>query len=238
MTEWFEEWFGEEYLALYPHRDDAEAEQAVRLVLESTGFAPGWRVLDVACGAGRHAGALRRAGAWCVGVDLSATLLRIARTVTDAPLVRADMRRLPVRSGSMDLTVNLFTSFGYFDREADHAAALHEMVATVRRGGWFVIDFLNPPTVRRNLVPRESVRLNGRNVDVLRELSPDGHHVTKTIITADGRRFLERVRLFEPAEISAMLATAGVEVERRYGDYGGAALEPGSPRTILMGRRR
>jgi SAM-dependent methyltransferase len=237
MTEWFEEWFGEEYLALYPHRDDAEAEQAVRLVLSAAGFRPGWRVLDVACGAGRHARALRRAGARCVGLDLSATLLRIAAGVTDAPLVRGDMRRLPIRPGSMDLTVNLFTSFGYFDREADHAEALGEMVATVRQGGWFVIDFLNPEAVRSNLVADERVTLNGRPVEVRRQLSADGHHVTKTIETAEGRRFRERVRLFEPEEISGMLAAAGVEVRRGFGDYGGAPLVATSPRTILVGQR-
>ena len=32
MTEWFEQWFGEEYHALYPHRDEAEARQVVDLV--------------------------------------------------------------------------------------------------------------------------------------------------------------------------------------------------------------
>ncbi|HEU5039622.1 MAG TPA: class I SAM-dependent methyltransferase [Gemmatimonadales bacterium] len=237
MTEWFEEWFGEEYLQLYPHRDEADAERAVRLVLESTGFAPGWRVLDVACGAGRHARALRRAGARCFGVDLSATLLRIARTVTDAHLVRADMRRLPIRPGSMDLTVNLFTSFGYFDRESDHAGALGEMVATLRPGGWFVIDFLNPPAVRATLVPWERLRLNGRDVEVRRELSEDSRHVTKTITTADGRRFRERVRLFEADEISRMLAAVGVSVQRSYGDYAGTPLGATSPRTILVGCR-
>ncbi len=236
MTEWFEEWFGEEYLELYPHRDEADAERAVRLVLSATGFVPGWRVLDVACGAGRHARALRRAGARCFGLDLSATLLRIARGVTDAPLVRADMRRLPIRPRSMDLTVNLFTSFGYFDREADHAVALGEMVDTVRAGGWFVIDFLNPAAVRRNLVPNEQVLLNGKPVQVRRELSADGHHVTKTIETAEGRRFRERVRLFQPDEMAGMLADAGVEVCRRFGDYAGAPLEARAPRTILAGR--
>ena len=46
MTEWFEEWFGEEYLQLYPHRDAAEAERAVALILERTAFVPGWRVLE------------------------------------------------------------------------------------------------------------------------------------------------------------------------------------------------
>ena len=67
MTEWFEEWFGEEYLQLYPHRDVAEAERAVALILERTGFAAGWRVLDVACGAGRHARAFQAAGARASG---------------------------------------------------------------------------------------------------------------------------------------------------------------------------
>ena len=38
MTEWFEEWFGEEYLRLYPHRDAAEAERAVALILDRVGF--------------------------------------------------------------------------------------------------------------------------------------------------------------------------------------------------------
>nr|MBA3346785.1 class I SAM-dependent methyltransferase [Gemmatimonadales bacterium] len=68
--EWFEEWFGEEYLQLYPHRDDAEAERVVALIAGVVGLRPGCRVLDVACGAGRHARALRRAGARCVGLDL------------------------------------------------------------------------------------------------------------------------------------------------------------------------
>ncbi len=237
MTEWFEEWFGEEYLQLYPHRDAAEAERAVGLILARTGYSPGWRVLDVACGAGRHARAFEAAGARCVGLDLSAALLRVARGVTAAPLVRADMRALPIRPGSMDLTVNLFTSFGYFDRDAEHAAALHEMVATLRPQGWFVIDFLNPTAVRAQLVPRETRRVGGAEVAVARSVSPDGRYVCKTITTAAGRRFSERVRLFGPEEIAAMLAEAGVRVREQFGDYDASPLGAGSPRTILIGQR-
>jgi SAM-dependent methyltransferase len=237
MPEWFEEWFGEEYLRLYPHRDDAEAERAVALLAEATGLEAGSRVLDVACGAGRHARAFRALGARCVGVDLSATLLRIARRVTDAPLVRADMRALPVRPGSMDLTVNLFTSFGYFDRDEEHAAALAEMVATVRPGGWFVIDFLNPDMVRRRLVPDELVPCDGSQVRVTRAVSADGRYVSKTIDTPAGRRFTERVRLFGREEIGAMLSRAGIAVRRRFGDYDATPLSERSPRTILVGQR-
>jgi len=236
MTEWFEEWFGEEYLQLYPHRDAAEAERAVELILGRVGFAPGWRVLDVACGAGRHARAFEAAGARCVGLDLSAALLQVARRVTGAPLVRADMRALPVRPGSMDLTVNLFTSFGYFDHDAEHATALGEMVSTLRPAGWFVIDFLNPPAVRARLVPRETQRLNGTPVEVERSVSPDGRYVCKTIRTGGGRRFTERVRLFGAGEIEAMLGAAGLILRERYGDYDASPLSPDSPRTILLGQ--
>lgn len=234
--EWFEEWFGEEYLQLYPHRDDAEAERAVATIGRCVGLRAGWRVLDVACGAGRHARAFRLAGTRCVGVDLSAALLRVARKVTDAGLVRADMRLLPVRPRSMDLTVNLFTSFGYFDNDADHTAALREMIGTLKTGGWFVIDFLNPSTVRRRLVARERLRVDGGEVDVGRSVSPDGHYVCKTITTSSGKRFVERVRLFEPDEIAAMLEAGGIEIQHRFGDYDASLLTGESPRTILLGR--
>jgi SAM-dependent methyltransferase len=236
MPEWFEEWFGEEYLQLYPHRDDAEAERAVTLIARVTGLVAGWRVLDVGCGAGRHARAFRAIGARCVGLDLSRTLLRVARGLTDAPLIRGDMRRLPIRPGSMDLTVSLFTSFGYFEHDEEHATALREMVATLRPGGWFVIDFLNAAEVRGRLVARETVAVQGGQADVARTMSPDGRYVCKTIVTPGGRRYTERVRLFEQDQMSAMLSNAGLEVRHSFGDYQAAPLRPDSPRTILAAR--
>ena len=236
MSEWFEEWFGEEYLQLYPHRNDAEAERAVELIRRTVRLQPGWRVLDVACGAGRHARAFDAAGAQCIGVDLSRTLLRLARRVTAAPLVRADMRELPIRPGSMDLTVNLFTSFGYFDQDAEHTAALNEMIATVRPGGWFVIDFLNPAAVRRQLVAEESLDLAGSTVRVSRSVSPDWRYVGKRIRAGQGRSYRERVRLFEPEQMSDMLEAGGVAVRFRFGDYDATPLVSNSPRTILMGQ--
>jgi SAM-dependent methyltransferase len=234
--EWFEEWFGEDYLRLYPHRDDADAERAVVLICRTVGLKPGWQVLDVASGPGRHAHAFEAAGANYFGLDLSTTLLRLARQVTDAPLIRADMRHLPIRPSSMDLTVNLFTSFGYFERDNEHAAALGEMVSTVRPGGWFVIDFLNPAAVRRRLVPEETVELSGRKVRVSRSVSPDGRYVCKSIRESQGKHFMERVRLFEPQQISAMLQASGVRVRQSFGDYDASPLTPDAARTILAGQ--
>ena len=234
--EWFEEWFGEEYVRLYPHRDEAEAERAVALISEATALQPGWRVLDLACGAGRHARAFRGRGARCIGLDLSLTLLRMAQRSAGVPLVRADMRRLPVRPQAMDLTVNLFTSFGYFERDEEQVAVVREMVATVRPGGWLVIDFLNADMVRRVLVPHEVVPLDGQEATIARVVSADGRFVRKSIRMPGGREYLERVRLFSAAQITAMLAAEGVVVRQRFGDYAGAPLDESASRVILFGR--
>ncbi|HET8632530.1 MAG TPA: methyltransferase domain-containing protein [Gemmatimonadales bacterium] len=236
MAEWFEEWFNEEYLALYPHRDDADAGRLVAALQERLPWHAGIRVLDVACGPGRHARAFEDAGADCIGVDLSMALLRRAQLTSSAPLIRADMRALPIRPGSMDLTVNLFTSFGYFDSEDEHQSALSEMVATVRPGGWFVLDFLNSDLVRRSLVAHESLSLHGTPIEVNRRLTDTGRFVCKSLRSSDGRSWFERVRLFDADELEAMLMGAGVTVRFRMGDYNGALPGPAQPRLVLGGQ--
>jgi SAM-dependent methyltransferase len=232
MPEWFEEWFGEEYLHLYPHRNDADAERVVSLLARVLPWRRGWRVLDVACGAGRHLVAFEHAGAVPTGCDLSAPLLRRARQATGRPLVRADMRALPFRAASMDLTVNLFTSFGYFAADEEHTDAVGQMLATVRPGGWFVIDFLNAEQVRGDLVPNEAGTFGKTRAEIRRVISADGRFVHKTITLADGRSFEERVRLLAAADLEAMITAHGARVVGRFGDYAGGPLAGGA-RTLL-----
>ena len=237
MTEWFEEWFGEEYLDLYPHRDDAEADRLAALLRSALPWREGLRVLDIGCGAGRHARALGRIGARVTGLDLSACLLRHAHADGHRALIRADMRYLPVRSASFDLTVNLFTSFGYFADDPDHAASLTEMVRTIRPGGWFTIDFLHAATVIDALVARSETTLAGIPVLITKRLTDDRRFIVKTITLEDGRAFTERVRLFSPADLERMLVTAGLAIRCRFGDYAGGPLGPGAPRAIFLAER-
>ncbi|HEU5218749.1 MAG TPA: class I SAM-dependent methyltransferase [Gemmatimonadales bacterium] len=236
MPDWFEEYFGEEYLLLYPHRDEEDAERLVRLLCGTVGVLPGWRVLDVACGTGRHAAAFRTRAPGVVGLDLSHHLLQRAQGSARLPVVRSDLRRIPIRPRTMDFTVNLFTSFGYFDSDAEHAGAMREMIATVKSRGWFAIDFLNAARVPGDLVPREDGDLGGAAVRIDRWLDPAGEYVFKSITTPDGRRFVERVRLFSIPELERLLTAAGCTIRHRFGDYDGGPLVPRSPRVILAGQ--
>lgn len=136
----------------------------------------------------------------------------------------------------MDLTVNLFTSFGYFDSDAEHAGAMGEMIGTTKRGGWFAIDFLNAARVPADLIPREDGNLGGAPVRIDRWLDPAGEYVFKSITTTGGRRFVERVRLYAAAELERLISLAGCAISRRFGDYDGGPLLPESPRVILAGQ--
>lgn len=236
MPDWYEEYFGEEYLLLYPHRDLEDAERLVDLLARLVGLQAGWRVLDVACGTGRHAVAFQARGARVTGLDLSQHLLLRAGGIARFPVIRSDVRRIPVRPRVMDLAVNLFTSFGYFDSDVEHTRALQEMVETVRRGGWFALDFLNAARLPGDLVSGEDGAMDGRMVHIDRWLDAERRHVFKSITLADGRRFVERVRLFTPEELELLMTDAGCPVRYRLGDYGGSRLEPDSPRVILVGQ--
>jgi len=236
-ADWFEHWFGDEYLRLYPHRDENDAAEAIDLIAAHVKGREVNSVLDLACGAGRHARLLCDRW-WTVGLDLSPALLRVARRESpEAPYVRADMRDLPFASGSFDLAVNLFTSFGYFDDDREHAQVLSCVGSSTRRGGTFVLDFLNPGEVRRNLVERDERVVGGAVVEQFRRFSADAKYVEKTI-RVRGKEYLERVRLFSAAELEQMLDAAGFEMVERCGDYTGAPWSEASPRTILFARRR
>jgi SAM-dependent methyltransferase len=239
VTDWFEEWFGEEYLALYPHRDDEDADRLGRLIARAAPLKDGDRILDLACGAGRHARGFSERW-WTVGLDLSPALLRVARdNDRTAPFVRGDMRSLPFRDGAFALVANLFTSFGYFRDDAQHQRVIVEVARVTRSGGWFVLDYLNSAAVRADLVPEETVRAGEREVILTRALTDGGRFVEKTITLADeGRTFIERVRLFTPDELCNMVIAAGFDVDRIYGDYGGSAWSPTGSRTIVVACRR
>jgi SAM-dependent methyltransferase len=158
---WYKEWFGEEYLGLYSHRDEQEAEAHIDFVERVLGEPRPRAVLDLACGAGRHTAVLRRRGYRTLGVDLSLTLLAHARRL---PCVAGDMRCLPFRAGGFDWVLNFFTSFGYFETERENFLVLEEIVRVLAPCGRFLIDIMNTSNTLRHLQPREVQRLDGRRL--------------------------------------------------------------------------
>ena len=239
---WYRRWFGEEYLRLYPHRDEAEADQAVRLLVDECSLVPGDSVLDLACGAGRHLRSLRERGLRPIGLDLSLSLLLNAKgAAPEETLVRADMRVLPFALDHFAAVASFFTSFGYFHSDHDDGRVLLEIRRVLRDGGYLLLDFLNSRRVRETLSPRDESEVDGRRVVQERRLVDGGRAVEKTIcIGGEGGRepevFHERVRLYSATELKTLLTSCRLTPERWFGDYVGGPLTESAPRVIALAR--
>jgi len=240
---WYRRWFGDEYLELYSHRDQQEADAAVELFARLTGLGAGASVLDLACGAGRHLGPFMARGLQAVGLDLSLSLLRQgAHSIPDAHLVRADMRRLPFADATFQGVASFFTSFGYFDTEEEDRRVLGEARRILKEGGHLLLDFLNAHKVIEGLSPRDEEVVDGRRIVQTRRLIRGGKVVEKVIRieSASGgeppRSFRERVRLYTAPELEALLVSTDFQPVERMGDYRGAPANSSSPRVIVLAR--
>lgn len=235
---WYREWFGEDYLDLYSHRDEEEAERNLDFVAEHLEPARPSAVLDLACGAGRHTEALRRRGYRALGVDLSLTLLTRRPRL---PRVRGDMRSLPFAAASFDWILNFFTSFGYFENERENFRVLAEIVRLLTPGGGYLIDFLNRDRVLGSLEPHSVEERAGLRVESERWFDPTTHRINKRItLRRDGeppRTYLESVRAYTREEVTIGLRWAGLEVDHVFGDFHGGTYHRDSERLILVGHR-
>ncbi|HZT08047.1 MAG TPA: class I SAM-dependent methyltransferase [Chloroflexota bacterium] len=244
---WYEEGgiYGPDYLAIVADeagRGAGEADRAYRLL----GLMGGERVLDVACGYGRHATSLAARGVHVVGLDLNAYFLglavqRAADTGASAAFVRADMRLLPFAQ-AFDAAVCLGGSFGQFATEDEDLALLRETAGALKPGGKFLLDVANRDGILSRFVGKDwdrqedgtvvlherrwdalSGRLQGRDIVV----GPDGR----------SREYQHSMRLYGAPEIQSLLARAGFEVLALYGSLAGTAVGWDSPRVNVVARR-
>ncbi len=234
---WYQEWFGEEYLELYSHRDEHEARQQVSFFAQQLGPVRG-EVLDLACGMGRHMKELQAAGYRTVGCDLSYTMLRTGIDEYGLmPVARADMRNLPFGSGTFGGLVNFFTSFGYFSTEEENARVVGEMARVLESGAPFLFDYLNVHRELQKLVESETRDTPMGEVLIERWFDGNDRSFNKRI-TIGQRRYLERVRGYDLAEISMMFSANHLTIRSAFGDFDGNPFHDSSPRLILVGSKR
>jgi SAM-dependent methyltransferase len=189
----------------------------------------GERVLDLCCGTGRHLRELR-----AIGVDLN------RESVRGLPAACADMRALPLRTGTVDAVVSLFSSFGYLESDEEDLKVLREVARVLRPGGRFLLDLLNREHALAGFV--ESVQrleedgslvVEQRSFDALR-----GRLTTAFVIIApDGLRrdsAGHSLRLYTLTELCKMLDAAGLALLRVYGGVSGDSYALDSVRMMAV----
>lgn len=241
---WYQEWFNSEnYLKVYRHRDETEAEKLVELIISNVKLKEHSSVLDMACGAGRHAIEFAKRGFDVTAVDLSGTLISEAKKNADylgvsINFVLSDI--LEFRPDKkFDLALNLFTSIGYFEDDEENYEVIRKAYDTLNEEGYFVLDYFNQNYLIKNLVPTSVFSENGSRI--IQNRSIKENRVVKKITIEkknSNEEFYESVRLFSHEELVQMMNRAGFKIIKEFGDYfGGKYDEENSPRLIVIARK-
>ncbi len=219
---WFEVWFNSPfYHLLYKDRNNKQAEQEIDALLSVLNLDSGARVLDLACGKGRHAIHLASHGYNVTGLDISDESIRHARKMERENLqfYCHDMRK-PYRTNYFDAVFNLFTSFGYFNQMHENALAMRHMATNLKPGGTLLLDFFNCHYVRKHLVKQEEKVIDGVRFEIKRYVR--GGFVYKIIrfeANSTKYQYREKVQLLTPEHFAKLCTGAGLEIDRTFGDY-------------------
>ena len=218
---WFTSWFDTPYYhILYKERNYREAQLFMDNLTQYLNLPKKAKVLDLACGKGRHAIYLSQLGFTVLGADLSENNIAEASRNNNSNLSFSvhDMRE-PFEE-KFDAIFNLFTSFGYFEKESDNLKTLIAIKESLSETGFAVIDFMNVNQVIETLVPEETKTVDNLTFHIKRYVS-DGYICKEIRFEDQGEQyhFTEKVRAFSLSDFEHLMQEAGIYLLDIFGDY-------------------
>jgi SAM-dependent methyltransferase len=218
---WFASWFDTPYYhILYKDRNYREAQIFMDNLTHYLNLPEKAKVLDLACGKGRHSIYLNQLGFDVLGADLSENSIDEATKNANSNLrFQVHDMREPFEE-KFDAIFNLFTSFGYFEKDSDNLKTLIAIKESLTEYGFAVIDFMNVEQVIPNLVPEETKTVDGIDFYIKRYVL-DNHIIKEINFEDKGEKyqFTEKVKALTLDDFQRMMDEAGIYLLDTFGDY-------------------
>ena len=207
-------------------------------------------VLDLGSGPGRFTLPLAEQGFEVCAVDTSASLLdELQRRMADlAPeaqarieVIQEDMRTFS-RPDSFDWVMIMWSTFGYFEKEADHSQVLDLVYQNLKDNGILLLDLVGLEYLARHLEPVHLTEFDDGRLLIERPLLVDDMtRLDNEWLLIDGeqvKRTSFSHRVWSGGELSQLLAQHGFEVLGVYGDYAGSAYDLDAERMVFVVKRK
>lgn len=230
--------FGQKSWACVPEEVDQ--------LLELLPIPAGARVLDMACGPGRHALELARRGYRVTGVDSTPVLLEEARRRAAAEALEIVFRLEDMRTfhqpGAFDAAINMYTAFGYFEDPAENQQALTNLAEALVPGGQLLMELAGKEVVARIFQKHNWTEIDGDFFLVERSLNEDWSLMVLRWMRFSAEanhnyslaEYAVRHWLYSAVELKAMLSKAGFTQVQVYGSLGGIPYDEHAQRLVLV----
>jgi len=213
---------------LYFYRDFITEERTLKevsFIIEKLSLEKSHKMLDLACGHGRHTNLLSSMGYDITGLDAMKGFLNIARADAEkkglsVKYLHGDMRDMEFED-EFDRILLAFTAFGYFIDE-ENEQVIENISKALKKGGKFCFDIINRDMYLKNFKPDSIVEKDGNfMIDRCSFDSITGRNYTNRTIIRGGRIRKKPffVRLYNYTEIRDILLRNGLEIIDSYSGW-------------------
>lgn len=240
MNTKYNNWFDSKYYhILYKNRNHEEARKFINKIIEHLNLKPKSKVLDAGCGKGRHSIEIEKLGHVVTGIDLSKNSIKFAKQFENSNLnflVHDISKPLNIE---FNVVLNLFTSFGYYERDKDLEILL-SLEKNLDKNGVGVIDFFNIKNIKDNLVKKEQTTIENIKFKIKRKINK--RSVIKEISFEDSSidyKFKESVNTLSLLDFKNYFNQTNLEIIEIFGDYDlNNFNEIKSPRLIIFFKKK
>ena len=228
-------WFNSDYYhILYKNRDKKEAEFFINNLIKKLKIKKKSKILDLACGVGRHSFYLNKKGMNVIGIDNSENNIKKAKKFENKFLKFKKKEMTEDYGQEFDFIFNLFTSFGYIN-EKHNLNTFKSINNSLINHGILVIDYLNVFKLKEELVEKETKKIGNIIFNIKRSFKDN--FIVKKIKIKDNNEifyFEERVMELTKNNFQDYLKKFNFEILDVYGNYNLEKYHKNSERLIMI----
>lgn len=228
-------WFNSDYYhILYKNRDKKEAEFFINNLIKKLKIKKNSKILDLACGVGRHSFYLNKKGMNVIGIDNSENNIKKAKKFENKFLKFKKKEMTEDYGQEFDFIFNLFTSFGYIN-EKHNFKTFKSINNSLVNHGILVIDYLNVNKLKKELVEKETKKIGNIIFNIKRSFKDN--FIVKKIKIKDNNEifyFEERVMELTINDFQDYLKKFNFEILDVYGNYNLEKYHKYSERLIMI----
>ena len=228
-------WFNSDYYhILYKNRDKKEAEFFINNLIKKLKIKKKSKILDLACGVGRHSFYLNKKGMNVIGIDNSENNIKKAKKFENKFLKFKKKEMTEDYGQEFDFIFNLFTSFGYIN-EKHNFKTFKSINNSLVNHGILVIDYLNVFKLKEELVEKETKKIGNIIFNIKRSFKDN--FIVKKIKIKDNNEifyFEERVMELTKNDFQDYLKKFDFEILDVYGNYNLEKYHKNSERLIMI----